>query len=376
MLEDTRLIELKGISKSFGDTCVLNNVSLYIRRKEFVTLLGPSGCGKTTMLRIIGGFETADEGELIFDGKDLSSVPPYKRRVNTVFQKYALFTHMNVFDNVAFGLKLKTPQELLPNAENPTRKQKKEEIKRRVMRMLKLVKMDAYAKRSVDSLSGGQQQRIAIARALVNEPEVLLLDEPLGALDLKLRREMQLELKSMQQQLGITFIYVTHDQEEALTMSDTIVVMNGGIIQQIGDGKHIYDEPENAFVANFIGDSNILEAMMLRDYEVQAAGRVFECVDEGFGENTLVDMVVRPEDIMLVGEDVGMLVGEVKSVLFKGVHYEMFVDAAGISWKVHSTTMYPVGSRVGLSIVPSNIHIMHKMKDYGNLVIQKAVTKP
>lgn len=374
MLEDTRLIELKGICKSFGEACVLDNINLYIRRKEFVTLLGPSGCGKTTMLRIIGGFETADEGELIFDGKDLSKVPPYKRRINTVFQKYALFTHMNVFDNVAFGLKLKKPEELLPNIEKPSRKQVKEEIKRRVMRMLKLVKMDGYMKRSVDSLSGGQQQRIAIARALVNEPEVLLLDEPLGALDLKLRREMQLELKTMQQQLGITFIYVTHDQEEALTMSDTIVVMNGGRIQQIGDGKHIYDEPKNAFVANFIGDSNILEAVMLRDYEVKAAGRVFECVDEGFAENEPVDMVVRPEDIMLVGEDVGMLVGEVKSVLFKGVHYEMFVEAAGINWKVHSTTMYPVGSKVGLSIVPSNIHIMHKMEDYGNLVIQKAVT--
>ena len=363
MVEDTRLIELKGISKSFGTTQVLKNIDLYIRRKEFVTLLGPSGCGKTTMLRIIGGFETQDEGKLIFDGKDLSGVPPYKRRVNTVFQKYALFTHMNVYDNVAFGLKLKKPEELLSGVSNPTRKQVKEEINRRVTRMLKLVKMDAYAKRSVDSLSGGQQPRIAIARALVNEPEVLLLDEPLGALDLKLRREMQLELKTMQQQLGITFIYVTHDQEEALTMSDTIVVMNGGEIQQIGDGKSIYDEPKNAFVANFIGDSNILDAVMVQDYEVFAAGRSFECVDEGFAPNEPVDMVVRPEDIMIVGEDVGMLPGEVKSVLFKGVHYEMFVEAAGFNWKVHSTSMYPVGSRVGLSVVPSNIHIMHKMKE-------------
>ena len=362
MYEDARLIELKGVCKSFGDTQVLKDIDLYIRRKEFVTLLGPSGCGKTTMLRIIGGFETMDSGELIFDGKDMSGIPPYKRRVNTVFQKYALFTHLNVFDNVAFGLKLKTPQELLPGVEKPTRRQVKEEINRRVMRLLKLVKMENYAKRSVDALSGGQQQRIAIARALVNEPEVLLLDEPLGALDLKLRKEMQLELKSMQQQLGITFIYVTHDQEEALTMSDTIVVMNGGRIQQIGDGKSIYDEPKNAFVANFIGDSNILSAVMEKDYVVTAAGHTFECVDEGFAPCESVDMVVRPEDIMLVGDDVGMLVGEVKSVTFKGVHYEMIIAAGGFDWNVHSTSMYSIGSRVGLSIVPSNIHIMHKME--------------
>ena len=363
MYEDTRLIELKGISKSFDDTVVLNNIDLYIRRREFVTLLGPSGCGKTTMLRIIGGFETADEGQLFFDGQEISSLPPYKRKVNTVFQKYALFTHMNVYDNIAFGLKLKSNAELLPDVENPTRRQIREEIDRRVNRMLKLVKMEKYAKRSVDALSGGQQQRIAIARALVNEPEVLLLDEPLGALDLKLRKEMQLELKSMQQQLGITFIYVTHDQEEALTMSDTIVVMNGGKIQQIGDGKSIYDEPKNAFVANFIGDSNILSAIMHKDFEVEAAGHVFECVDEGFAPDEPVDMVVRPEDIMIVGEDVGMLTGTVQSVIFKGVHYEMFIDAGGFNWKVHSTTMYPVGSRVGLSVVPSNIHIMHKMEE-------------
>lgn len=363
MYEDTRLIELKGISKAFDDTVVLNNIDLYIRRREFVTLLGPSGCGKTTMLRIIGGFETADEGQLFFDGQEISYLPPYKRKVNTVFQKYALFTHMNVYDNIAFGLKLKTNAELLPGVEKPSRKQIKEEIDRRVTRMLKLVKMEKYAKRSVDALSGGQQQRIAIARALVNEPEVLLLDEPLGALDLKLRKEMQLELKSMQQQLGITFIYVTHDQEEALTMSDTIVVMNGGKIQQIGDGKKIYDEPKNAFVANFIGDSNILSAIMHKDFEVEAAGHVFECVDEGFAPDEPVDMVVRPEDIMIVGEDVGMLTGIVHSVIFKGVHYEMFIDAGGFNWKVHSTTMYPVGSRVGLSVVPSNIHIMHKMEE-------------
>lgn len=362
MYEDTRLIELKGICKSFGDTQVLHNIDMYIRRSEFVTLLGPSGCGKTTMLRIIAGFETADEGQVIFDGKDIAGVPPYRRRVNTVFQKYALFTHLNVYDNIAFGLRLKKPEELLPDIKNPSRRQIKAELDRRIQKMLKLVKMEGYEKRAVDSLSGGQQQRIAIARALVNEPEVLLLDEPLGALDLKLRKEMQLELKSMQQQLGITFIYVTHDQEEALTMSDTIVVMNGGRIQQIGDGKKIYDEPKNAFVANFIGDSNILPGTMLRDFEVKVFDRIFECVDEGFDPMQPVDMVVRPEDIMLVGTDVGMLTGEVQSVLFKGVHYEMKVDTGDFVWKVHSTTMYPTGSRVGLSVVPSNIHIMRKME--------------
>lgn len=346
MVEDMRLIELKNIRKNFEDTEVLKDVNLYIRKKEFITLLGPSGCGKTTMLRIIGGFETPTSGQVLFEGKDLVPVPPYKRRINTVFQKYALFPHLNVFDNIAFGLKLK--------------KMDKAEIVRRVERMLKLVKMEGYGKRSVDALSGGQQQRIAIARALVNEPEVLLLDEPLGALDLKLRKDMQLELKSMQQQLGITFVYVTHDQEEALTMSDTIVVMKDGVIQQIGDPKHIYDEPKNAFVADFIGESNILPATMIKDELVEAAGCRFSCVDGGFGEMTPVDMVVRPEDIMVVGEDVGMLTGEVKSVLFKGVHYEMMVDTGSFVWKIHSTTMQPVGTIVGLSIVPFNIHIMKK----------------
>ena len=346
MVEDTRLIELKGVSKTFGDTEALKKVDLYIRKKEFVTLLGPSGCGKTTMLRIIGGFEYADEGQVLFEGQDIASVPPYKRRINTVFQKYALFTHLNVRDNIAFGLKLK--------------KMDKEEIDRRVARMLKLVKMEGYEKRSVDSLSGGQQQRIAIARALVNEPEVLLLDEPLGALDLKLRREMQLELKSMQQQLGITFIYVTHDQEEALTMSDTVVVMNHGAIQQIGDPKRIYDEPKNAFVADFIGESNIIPGTMPEDETVEMLGKSFPCVDGGFEPGEKVDIVVRPEDIMVVGEDVGQLTGEVESVLFKGVHYEMMIRTEGYTWKVHSTTMQPVGTRVGLTIVPFNIHIMRK----------------
>ena len=344
MIEDTHLIELKGVSRTFDETPALKNINLYIRKREFVTLLGPSGCGKTTMLRIIGGFEYADEGQVLFEGKDIASIPPYKRRINTVFQKYALFTHLNVFDNIAFGLKLK--------------KMPKDEIRRRVERMLKLVKMEGYEKRGVNSLSGGQQQRIAIARALVNEPEVLLLDEPLGALDLKLRREMQLELKSMQQQLGITFIYVTHDQEEALTMSDTVVVMNHGCIQQIGDPKRIYDEPKNAFVADFIGESNISPGVMIEDEKCWMLGQEFPCVDEGFAPNEPVDVVVRPEDVMVVGEDVGQLTGEVTSVLFKGVHYEMMICTEHFTWKVHSTTMQPVGTRVGLTIVPFNIHIM------------------
>ena len=346
MYDDMRLIELKGIKKSFGDTQVLRGVDLYIRKKEFLTLLGPSGCGKTTMLRIIGGFEFPDEGSVMFEGSDIAHVPPYKRRVNTVFQKYALFTHMNVRDNIAFGLKLK--------------KMSKAEIDKRVGRMLELVNMEGYEKRSSDSLSGGQQQRIAIARALVNEPEVLLLDEPLGALDLKLRKSMQVELKAMQQELGITFIYVTHDQEEALTMSDTIAVMSGGRIHQIGDPKRIYDEPKNAFVADFIGESNILQGSMPEDNMVHMCGQNFPCVDEGFAPNEAVDVVVRPEDIMVVGQDVGMLKGIVESVIFKGVHYEMMIAAGGFRWKVHSTVMQPAGSEVGLSIVPFNIHIMRR----------------
>ena len=356
MVQDTRLIEIKDVCKSFGDTEVLHNINLYIRKCEFVTLLGPSGCGKTTLLRLLGGFETPTSGQIFFDGADIASVPPYKRRINTVFQKYALFSHLNVFDNIAFGLNLKSPEAFGVK----TRAQKREEIKRRVDRMLKLVKMEGYEKRSIDQLSGGQQQRIAIARALVNEPEVLLLDEPLGALDLKLRKEMQVELKSMQQQLGITFIYVTHDQEEALTMSDTVAVMNGGRIQQIGDPKRIYDEPKNAFVADFIGESNIIPGVMLEDDLVEMLGTEFECVDEGFGKNEPVDVVVRPEDVMIVGEDVGKLTGTVESVLFKGVHYEMIIDTGSMKWKVHSTSMQPAGSRVGLTIVPFNIHIMRK----------------
>ncbi len=347
MIEQEHLIDLQHISKDYDGVTVLDDINLYIRKKEFVTLLGPSGCGKTTTLRIIAGFETPSSGKLLFEGKDILDIPPYKRRVNTVFQKYALFPHLNVFDNIAFGLKLK--------------KMPKDEIKRRVQSMLELVNLTGYERRHVDALSGGQQQRIAIARSLVNEPEVLLLDEPLGALDLKLRKEMQLELKSMQQRLGITFLYVTHDQEEALTMSDTIVVMRDGHILQIGDPKHIYDEPANAFVADFIGESNIFRGTMVRDELVAFAGREFPCVDFGFGENVPVDVVVRPEDITVVGEDVGQLVGTIRSVLFKGVHYEMIIDCGEYTFKVHSTTMQPQGSRVGLSIVPFNIHIMRPM---------------
>ena len=348
MVDNEHLIDLKNICKEYDGVKVLKDINLYIRRKEFVTLLGPSGCGKTTTLRIIGGFETPTSGELLFEGKEISHMPPYKRRVNTVFQKYALFPHLNVFDNIAFGLKLKK----LP----------KSVIAKKVDAMLDLVNLQGYGKRHVDALSGGQQQRVAIARSLVNEPEVLLLDEPLGALDLKLRKEMQLELKSMQQRLGITFLYVTHDQEEALTMSDTIVVMRDGNILQIGDPKRIYDEPANAFVADFIGESNILKGTMVRDELVEFAGARFPCVDFGFGENAPVDVVIRPEDIMLVGEDVGQLVGTIRSVLFKGVHYEMMIDAGAHTFKVHSTTMQPQGSRVGISIVPFNIHIMKPME--------------
>ena len=345
-MNDKHLIDLIDVSKDYAGDVALEHVNLYIKDGEFLTLLGPSGCGKTTMLRLIAGFIQPTAGRIEMDGVDIANVPPYKRRINTVFQKYALFPHLNVFDNIAFGLKI--------------RKMDKKTIEEKVNAMLELVNLRGYGKRSVDQLSGGQQQRVAIARALVNEPQVLLLDEPLGALDLKLRKEMQVELKAMQQQLGITFIYVTHDQEEALTMSDTVVVMNGGKIQQIGEPKRIYDEPKNAFVADFIGESNILSGVMLEDCLVEMLGVQFQCVDEGFGKNEPVDVVVRPEDIMIVGEDVGMLTGTVESVLFKGVHYEMMVNTGTMRWKVHSTTMQPVGSRVGMSIVPFNIHIMRK----------------
>ena len=340
------LIDLKGIRKEFDGVDVLKNIDLYIRDGEFLTLLGPSGCGKTTMLRLIAGFALPSSGQVIMDGKDMSRVPPYKRRVNTVFQKYALFPHLNVYDNIAFGLKIQK----LPKAE----------IQQRVEEMLELVNLKGYEKRWIEQLSGGQQQRVAIARALVNRPKVLLLDEPLGALDLKLRKGMQIELKRMQQKLGITFIYVTHDQEEALTMSDTIVVMNEGVIQQIGTPVDIYNEPKNIFVAKFIGESNILPGIMLGDYKVRFHGREFTCVDAGFGSHTPVDVVVRPEDIDLYEESRSSLTGVVKSVLFMGVHYEFRVDTGDFIWTVHSTDYIEPGSRVSLTILPDAIHIMHK----------------
>ena len=339
------IIKLTDISKSFGKEDILENFSVEIARHEFVTILGPSGCGKTTLLRLIGGFETPDNGQIFFDGEDITNLPPYKRRLNTVFQKYALFPHMNVFDNVAFGLTIK--------------KIDKKIIQKKVSEILKLVNLSGFEKRDVDSLSGGQQQRIAIARALVNEPEVLLLDEPLGALDLKLRQEMQLELKKIQTKLGITFIYVTHDQEEALTMSDEIIIMNNGKIQQKGSPIDIYNEPKNAFVASFIGESNIIDGIMKEDYLVDFAGTSFECLDKGFEENELVDVVIRPEDIKFDKEK-GKISGIVNSVVFKGVHYEMHINAANYDWIVHSTTMEPVGSTVYLDFYPNDIHIMKK----------------
>ena len=346
---DNNIIELKSINKKYGSNTVLDNLSLNIKSNEFLTLLGPSGCGKTTTLRIIAGFENADSGEVLFNGKDMSNIPPNKRQVNTVFQKYALFPHMNVYENIAFGLKLKK----LP----------KEEIDKKVKEMLKMVSLSGFEKRKVDSLSGGQQQRIAIARALVNEPKVLLLDEPLGALDLKLRKEMQLELKNIQQKLGITFIFVTHDQEEALTMSDTIVVMNNGVIQQKGSPEDIYNEPANAFVADFIGESNILSGVMLEDFKVNFRGHNFECVDKGFEKNEPIDVVIRPEDIQISANTDRVLQGTVKSVIFRGVHYEMIVEENGYEWIVHNTKFFAEGSKVSLDFTPEDIHIMKKVSE-------------
>lgn len=340
------ILELKNLNKSYGEQKVLDNLSLNIKKNEFLTLLGPSGCGKTTTLKIIAGFENADSGDLIFKNNDISTLPPYKRKVNTVFQKYALFPHMNIFDNIAFGLKLKK----LP----------KDEIKNKVEEMLSLVALKGFEKRSVDSLSGGQQQRVAIARALINKPEILLLDEPLGALDLKLRKEMQIELKKIQQEVGITFVFVTHDQEEALTMSDTIIVMNKGIIQQMGTPQDIYNEPANAFVADFIGESNILNGTMIDNFKVEFCNKTFECVDEGFEKMEPIDVVIRPEDIKMVDADNGMLKGTVTSQIFKGVHYEMIVSTEEFDFILHNTKCAEVGSIIGLDIYPEDIHIMRK----------------
>ncbi len=340
------LIRLSDCVMAFDDEIILNHINLYINDSEFLTLLGPSGCGKTTTLRIIGGFQQPTSGDVLFDGVRINNVPPHKRQINTVFQKYALFTHMNIFENVAFGLRIaKVPED---------------EIKRRVEDALALVNLPGYGKRSVNSLSGGQQQRIAIARAIVNRPKVLLLDEPLGALDLKLRKDMQIELKKIQQQVGITFIYVTHDQEEALTMSDTIVVMNKGNIQQIGTPTDIYNEPKNAFVADFIGESNIIDGVMLEDGVVKMYGKKFRCLDGGFAPNEPVDVVIRPEDIDIVPEAEGQLTGMVTEVTFKGVHYDTIVDFNGFKWLIQTTDLSPVGSRIGVKIDPDGFHIMKK----------------
>ena len=334
------------ISKSYDGQLILDDLNLYIRENEFLTLLGPSGCGKTTTLRILGGFEQPDTGRVVFKNQDITNLPPNKRQLNTVFQKYALFTHMTIAENIAFGLKIKNKS--------------KSYIQDKIKFALKLVNLDGYENRMPDSLSGGQQQRIAIARAIVNEPKLLLLDEPLGALDLKLRQDMQYELIRLKNELGITFIYVTHDQEEALTMSDTIVVMNQGYIQQIGSPERIYNEPENAFVADFIGDSNIIGATMIRDRLVEILGARFDCVDEGFGENRPVDVVIRPEDVELTVPEEGIINGVVTHLIFKGVHYEMEVQANGFEWLVHSTRMFPVGTPVGIKVDPFNIQIMNK----------------
>ena len=340
------LVNLEHISKSYDGQLILDDLNLYIRENEFLTLLGPSGCGKTTTLRILGGFEQPDTGRVVFGNQDITNLPPNKRQLNTVFQKYALFTHMTIAENIAFGLKIKNKS--------------KSYIQDKIKYALKLVNLDGYENRMPDSHSGGQQQRIAIARAIVNEPKLLLLDEPLGALDLKLRQDMQYELIRLKNELGITFIYVTHDQEEALTMSDTIVVMNQGYIQQIGSPERIYNEPENAFVADFIGDSNIIGATMIRDRLVEILGARFDCVDEGFGENKPVDVVIRPEDVELTAPEEGIINGVVTHLIFKGVHYEMEVQANGFEWLVHSTRMFPVGTPVGIKVDPFNIQIMNK----------------
>ena len=348
MTNNDYIIEIKNISKSFGDKVILDDVSINVKKGEFVTILGPSGCGKTTMLRLLAGFGQADKGEIRINGEDITNVPPHQRPVNTVFQRYALFPHLDVYENIAFGLKLqKVPAE---------------EIDRRVMKVLRMVSMTDYEDRDVESLSGGQQQRVAIARAIANQPKVLLLDEPLAALDLKMRKDMQIELKEMHRKLGITFVYVTHDQEEALTLSDTIIVMNEGKIQQIGTPTDIYNEPQNSFVADFIGESNILNGRMVKDRLVEFVGHEFECVDEGFGEDVAVDVVVRPEDIYIMNKiDGAQFTGKVKSCTFKGVHYEMFVDTDnGYELMVQDYNAFEPDAEVGLLIRPADIQVMHK----------------
>lgn len=341
------LIRLTDCVMQFDDAVILDHLNLYINDQEFLTLLGPSGCGKTTTLRIIGGFQTPTSGKVLFEGKDITNVPPHERNVNTVFQRYALFPHLDVFENVAFGLRL-------------NKRLGEDEIATRVTEMLTLVSLRGFDARKIASLSGGQQQRVAIARALVNRPQVLLLDEPLGALDLRLRKDMQNELKRIQQQLGITFIYVTHDQEEALAMSDTVVVMDGGRIQQIGRPEDIYNEPKNAFVADFIGESNIVDGCMLEDKLVEFLGRRFPCVDSGFARREPVDVVIRPEDIDIVAPDGGHLCGTVTSVTFKGVHYDIIVDFEGFKWLIQTTDLYPIDSFIGIRLNPEDIHIMKK----------------
>ncbi len=350
-MEKQNIIDLKNIRVMFDDEQVLDGLNLSIRDKEFITLLGPSGCGKTTTLRIIAGFLEPDEGEIVFEGKKLNGVPAYKRQVNTIFQRYALFPHLNVYENIAFGLRIK--------------KQKEAEIKKSVKEMLKLVNLEGFEKRRVNTLSGGQQQRVAIARAIANQPKVLLLDEPLAALDLKLRKDMQKELRNIQRKLGITFIFVTHDQEEALTLSDRVVVMDKGRIQQVGTPQDIYNEPQNAFVADFIGESNILDGTMLKDFFVNFSGNNFECLDKGFEENEQVDVVVRPEDVDIVDISRGMLKGLVTSVDFLGVHYEIIVDIGGFKWMIQTTDEHKVGEEVGLYIEPDAIHIMKKSEYSG-----------
>lgn len=342
----TKLLDLVNITKSYDGVTILDDLNLYIRENEFLTLLGPSGCGKTTTLRILGGFETPDTGKVLFNGQDITQLPPNKRQLNTVFQKYALFTHMTIAENIAFGLKIKGKS--------------KTYINDKIKYALKLVNLEGYENRSPALLSGGQQQRIAIARAIVNEPKVLLLDEPLGALDLKLRQDMQYELIRLKNELGITFVFVTHDQEEALTISDTIVVMNQGYIQQIGTPEMIYNEPVNAFVADFIGDSNIINGTMIQDKVVEILGVKIPCVDEGFGCNTPVDVVIRPEDVEITEPGAGFMDGDIVSIIFKGVHYEISIMANGYEWLVHTTKMYPVGTHVGINVIPFNIQIMNK----------------